>query len=68
MRVDSIAGYLVHKLDRQRTIINERVLKGDLVQEEYRRLCGLTEGISYAIDLINDTEKRVANDEELTNE
>lgn len=68
MRVDSIAGYLVQKLDRQRTIINERVMRGDLHVEEYKRLCGLTEGIAYAIDLINDTEKRVANDEELTNE
>lgn len=68
MRVDSIASYLVQKLDRQRTIINERVLKGDLYTEEYKRLCGLAEGIAYAIDLINDTEKRVANDEELNDE
>lgn len=68
MKVDSIASYLVHKLDRQRIIINDRVMRGDLPPEEYKRLCGLNEGITYAIDLITDTEKRVANDEELADE
>lgn len=68
MRVDSIASYLVQKLERQRTIINVRVMRGDLPVEEYKRLCGLNEGIAYAIDLINDTDNRVANDEELNDE
>lgn len=68
MRVDSIASYLVQKLDQQRSIINARVMRGDLFTEEYKRLCGLNEGITYAIDLITDTTKRVANDEDLIDE
>jgi hypothetical protein len=68
MSTDSVASYLIHKLDQQRNIVKDRILRGDLLIDEYKRLAGINEGITYAIDLINDTQRRIAHDEVLEDE
>jgi hypothetical protein len=64
MQTDTAAEFLVRKIRQQREQIKERLTNG-MNQNEYFRSCGQAEGLAYAIALINDTAKRVANDEEL---
>ena len=61
------AHYVVNKLLKERERIKERLTNG-MNQNEYLRTVGQAEGLAYAMALINDTMKRVANDEELTDE
>ena len=67
MSADTAAEFLVNKFRKERERIKERLTNG-MDQNEYFRCCGQAEGLAYAIALINDTMKRVANDEELNDE
>jgi hypothetical protein len=63
MQTDTAAEYLTKKLKAQRTIIEESVISGKLNLEEYKRMTGMHYGVNYAIELIEDTAKKVANEE-----
>ena len=67
MSADTAAEFLVNKFRKERERIKEKLTAG-MNQNEYFRCCGQAEGLAYAIALINDTMKRVANDEELDDE
>lgn len=62
--IDAPLDYLVRKLEKQQHIVAGAILKGELSDLEYKRLCGTMQGFAYAIDLILDTSKRIENDEE----
>jgi hypothetical protein len=68
MQTDTAAEYLVKMLNKQRTTVADVILSGNLAEAEYKRLSGILTGLQYAIDLIRDTAKKVANDEELVSD
>jgi len=57
------AEFLIKKLKEQYDIAVGQVVRGQ-AEYEYRRLVGVLQGLNYAIDLIRDLEKRMAEDEE----
>jgi len=59
--------YIVGKFHKERERIKEKLTAG-MNQNEYFRCCGQAEGLAYAIEVINDTVKRLADDEELVDE
>lgn len=68
MSSQTVAKYLVEKLRKQQGTVSEAILRGDLEHVEYKRLCGTLTGFEYCIELIQHTEKQLANDEELEDE
>ena len=62
--IDAPLDYLVRKLEKQRIIVTERIVKGDLDEGEYKKCCGMLYSLTYVRDLIIDTDKRIANEEE----
>jgi hypothetical protein len=67
MNTDTVSDYLVRKFNKERERIKEKLAAG-MNQNEYFRCCGQAEGLAYAIEVINDTVKRLADDEELVDE
>jgi len=65
MNTDTAAEFLNKKLQQQRERIIGHILKGVSFEQEYYRSLGLIQGFDYAIELIKQTARRVANDEEL---
>jgi hypothetical protein len=65
MQTDTAAEFLIRKIRQKRERIVENLARGMDYQTSYFRAVGQVEGLDYAIALINDTAKRVANDEEL---
>ena len=61
---DTAADYIVRKLKQQRERVLASIVKS-LPEHEYRRMCGMDEAFKYALDLIEHTTQKVANDEEL---
>ena len=68
MQTDTAAEFLVRKIRQQRERIVENMTRGMDFEPFYHRAVGQVEGLDYAVALINDTAKRVANDEELTDD
>ena len=64
MRLREPADYLGSKLDDQRTLIIETMIQGKLEEGEYRRLCGVLQGLDFAKNLINDLAKRLEDADE----
>lgn len=64
MRLREPADYLKSKLDDQRTLIIETMIQGKLDEGEYRRLCGVLQGLDFAKNLINDLAKRLEDADE----
>jgi hypothetical protein len=64
MSTDTVAEYLNRKFHKERERIKEKLAAG-MNQNDYFRAVGQAEGLAYAIALINETVKRIANDEEL---
>jgi len=63
MTSETEAEFLIKKLKEQYDIAVGQVVRGQ-TEYEYRRLVGVLQGLNYAIDLIRDLEKRMAEDEE----
>jgi hypothetical protein len=59
--------YIVNKFIKERERIKERLTDG-MNERDYFRYCGQAEVFRYMVDFINDTMKRVADDEELADE
>ena len=53
----------IKKLNEQRDVIKDEVIRQTLSQEEYSRLRGVTQGLDYAMQLISDLAKRVEEDD-----
>ena len=64
MRLREPADYLGSKLNEQRTLIIETMIQGKLDEGEYRRLCGVLQGLDFAKNLINDLAKRLEDADE----
>ena len=59
MQTTDASEYLIKKLNEQRDLIKEEVIRQTLSQEEYSRLRGVTQGLDFAAQLIRDLAKRV---------
>jgi hypothetical protein len=57
------AEFLIKRLKEQYDTAVGQVVRGQ-AEYEYRRLVGVLQGLNYAIDLVRDLEKRMAEDEE----
>jgi hypothetical protein len=68
MSKDTAAEFIVKRIRQQRERIVESMTRGMNFEPNYHRAVGQVEGLDYAIALINDTAKRVAEDKELTDD
>ena len=59
MQTTDAAEYLIQKLNEQRDIVKDEVIRQTLSQEEYSRLRGVIQGLDFAAQLIRDLAKRV---------
>jgi hypothetical protein len=62
MSYDTGIRYLNSKLEEYRTTIINSITQGTLSEGEYRRLCGVLQGLDFAVNLNNDLAKRMEND------
>jgi hypothetical protein len=63
------AEYLLRKIDEQAQRYKDRLARGGASDyEDYRHITGLILALSWCSELIKDTTRKVANDEELTDE
>ena len=63
MQTTDAAEYLIQKLNEQRDIVKDEVIRQTLSQEEYSRLRGITQGFDYAVQLISDLARKVEEDD-----
>jgi hypothetical protein len=63
MQTTDAAEYLTKKLNEQREIVKDEVVRQTLSQEEYSRLRGVIQGLDYATQLIRDLAKQVEEDD-----
>ena len=63
MQTTDASEYLIKKLNEQRELIKEEVLRQTLSQEEYSRLRGIVQGLDHAAQLISDLAKKVEEDD-----
>lgn len=56
--------YLNNKIEEYRTTIVNGIVQGTLPEAEYRRLCGVLQGLDFTVNLINDLAKRMEDDDE----
>jgi hypothetical protein len=56
--------YLDSKLQEERVLIVETVVQGKLDEGEYKRLCGVLQGLELAKNHIKDLAKRLERDDE----
>ena len=64
MQHNSAIDYLNSKLVEQRNLIVETLIQGKLEEGEYKRLCGVLQGLDFAVNLNNDLAKRMERDDE----
>ena len=64
MNYDSGIRYLNSKLEEYRASIINGITQGTLPEGEYRRLCGVLQGLDFAKNLINDLAKRLEDADE----
>ena len=56
--------YLDSKLEEERRLIVETLIQGKLSEPEYKRLCGVLQGLDLAKNHIKDLVKRMEQDDE----
>tara|TARA_R110000868_G_scaffold259538_1_gene517790 strand:+ start:4673 stop:4876 length:204 start_codon:yes stop_codon:yes gene_type:complete len=65
MRNQSALEYLTSKVDEQRKIVEEHLVRGNLREfSEYQRLCGVVQGLDFTKQLILDLAKDLENADE----
>lgn len=64
MSYSSGIGYLNTKIEEYRTTIINSIVQGTLSEGEYRRLCGVLQGLDFALNINNDLAKRMENVDE----
>jgi hypothetical protein len=62
MSYDTGIRYLNSKIEEYRTTIINSLTQGTLSESEYRRLCGVLQGLDFAMNLNNDLAKRMEKD------
>ena len=63
MQTTDASEYLIKKLNEQRELIKEELIRQALSQEEYSRLRGIVQGLEHAAQLISDLAKKVEEDD-----
>ena len=63
MQTTDASEYLIKKLKEQREIVKDEVIRLALSQDEYSRLRGVTQGLDFAVQLIEDLAKRLEEDD-----
>jgi hypothetical protein len=56
--------YLDAKFEEERRLITETLIQGKLDEPEYKRLCGVLQGLELAKNHIKDLSKRMEQDDE----
>ena len=65
MRNQSAIEYLTSKVDEQRKIVEEHLVRGNLKEfSEYQRLCGVIQGLDFTKQLILDLAKYLEDGDE----
>ena len=64
MAYSNALEYLESKLKDERTLIVENLIQGKLDEGEYKRLCGVLQGLDLAKNHIKDLAKRLERDNE----
>jgi len=65
MRNQSAIEYLTSKVDEQRKIVEEHLVRGNLKEfSEYQRLCGVIQGLDFTKQLISDLAKNLEDSDE----
>lgn len=65
MQYSSAIEYLTSKVDEQRKIVEEHVVRGNIKEfSEYQKLCGVIQGLDFTKQLILDLAKKLENDDE----
>lgn len=65
MRNQSAIEYLTSKVDEQRKIVEEHLVRGNLKEfSEYQRLCGVIQGLDFTKQLILDLAKNLEDGDE----
>ena len=64
MSYSNALEYLDSKLQEERTLIIEALIQGKLDEGEYKRLCGVLQGLDLAKNHIKDLAKRLERDDE----
>ena len=64
MSYSNALEYLESKLQEERTLIVEALIQGKLDEGEYKRLCGVLQGLDLAKNHIKDLAKRLERDDE----
>lgn len=63
MQTNSVFDYLVADFTKQQESVGAQMMSGRVSSiEEYRRLCGLVQGLEYAKETVKDLAKRLEND------
>ena len=62
MNYESGINYLNAKIEEYRSTVINSITQGTLSEIEYRRLCGVLQGLDFAVNLNNDLAKRMEND------
>ena len=55
---------LHNRLEEQREMVVDSIIRGNLSHEEYKRLCGSLQGLDYAKQMIKDLAKKLENEDE----
>ena len=61
---ETMFEYLISQMDEQREIVTSSIIKGTLAPNEYNRLCGVLQGISYSQDVVRNLAKTLENSDE----
>lgn len=64
MSNNNVLYHLVKKLDEQREMVKEDLIRGNSSQESYQKLCGVARGLDYAKQLIEDLANQLETDDE----
>lgn len=55
---------LHNRLEEQREMVVESITRGNLSLEEYKRLCGVLQGLDFTKQMIKDLAKKLENEDE----
>jgi len=65
MQNQSVIDYLVSKVDEQRKIIEDHVVRGNIKDfPEYQKLCGAIQGLDFTKQLLADLAKKLEDGDE----
>lgn len=63
MQYNNVYDYLVADFTKQQESVGAQLMSGRVASiEDYRRLCGLVQGLEYAKEAVRDLQKRQEND------